>query len=150
MRRGLVYALLLAAALLIPSEGVELGKMIPVETLYIQYKEGQIILQTDTEDVGTGATAQEAMADLEQTTAGRIFPDTTVFLLVDENAKYYIEAIEPYLKGNVRLCELNGDADLKAVGEYLHAHHPKMKLKQWRKGMQLQALETENGRMKIK
>ena len=149
MRRAMIYSGLLAAALLLPSGGKELGKIKPVETLLIKAEKGQIILRTDTEDLGIGNTVEEAMCDLEKTTAGRIYPDTTLYLLVDETAEENIEALKAYLKGSTRLCIVEGDVDLQEAGEYLGTHKPGIKLKKWKKGGSLQHLRNYRGKMKI-
>ncbi len=61
MRKSFIYALLLTAALLLPKSDVELGKMKPVETVSLRNRDGLVMIETDTEDVGMGITLEAAL-----------------------------------------------------------------------------------------
>lgn len=150
MRKGWIYGALLTAALLIPRNDVELAKIKPVEVVSIRFRDDVLMVETDTEDVGVGLTVEDAIKDMEETAAGRIYLDTAKYLLVEENATSEIPEMCGLLKGSVLVCERKGDLDLRAAGEYLGVHTPKMKLKSWEKGKRLQILESENDRMKLK
>lgn len=150
MRKGLIYSILLASALLIPREDVELAKIKPVETVSIRYEDERIVIETDTEDTGMGSTTDDAIKDLMETADGRVYLDTAKYLLVGADAEVEIPKLSGMLKGSVRICERKGEIDVVTVGEYLRAHKPDMRLKDWREGEQLQVLESENERMKIK
>lgn len=138
------------AAILVPTSDVELGELKPVETISLRYCDEMLVIETDTEDIGTGNTVEEAVKSLHESTAGRIFLDTAEFLVVEREAVNQIERLRPRLKGNVSVCERKGEVDVTKVGEYLRAHNPSVKLKQWEKHVSLQVLEVENGRMKLK
>lgn len=150
MRKGILYGVLLAAALLAPTDDVELGKMKPVETVSIRTQEGRVLIETDTEDMGSGETLKEALKDLEKTTPGRIYLDTAQYLLIEEEAEGMVPELEAMLKDGTRLCKREGEVDMKTVGEYLRQHTPEMKLKNWKQGDRLQVLTAENGRLKLK
>lgn len=150
MRKGLIYGALLAAALAVPTDAVELGKIKPVETVSIRMLEGNVIVETDTEDSGIGATIEDALQDLRETTAGAIYLDTAEYLIVDQECLDQLPALSRVVKPNVRICERRGDVDVKEAGVFLREHSPKMRLKNWKQGEKLQVLEGENGRMKLK
>ena len=150
MRKGLVYGILLSAALLIPTNHVELAKMRPVETVRIRNQDEWIVIETDTEDTGRGSTLEEAVKDLRDTAAGRVYVDTAQYLIVEEAAESQIGKLKELLKPGVRVCIEKGEIDMQTVGEYLRAHSPEMKLKNWQTGSKLQVLEGENGRLKLK
>lgn len=150
MRKGILYGVLLAAALLAPTDDVELGKMKPVETVSIRTQEGRVLIETDTEDMGSGETFKEALKDLEKTTPGRIYLDTAQYLLIGEEAEGMVPELEAMLKDGTRLCKREGEVDMKTVGEYLRQHTPEMKLKKWKQGDRLEVLTAENGRLKLK
>lgn len=150
MRKGILYGVLLAAALLAPTDDVELGKMKPVETVSIRTQEGRVLIETDTEDMGSGETFKEALKDLEKTTPGRIYLDTAQYLLIGEEAEGMVPELEAMLKDGTRLCKREGEVDMKTVGEYLRQHTPEMKLKNWKQEDRLQVLTAENGRLKLK
>lgn len=150
MSKWWIYGALLAAALIMPHEDVTLGKMKPVETVSVREEEGLLVIETDTEDMGVGNTIEEALKDLKETTAGNLYLDTATYLLVDQATFELIPELATQLKGTVRICMQSGETDLKLAGEYLREHIPIMELRKWRKGIQLQVLECENGRMKLK
>lgn len=150
MRKGILYGVLLAAALLAPTDDVKLGKMKPVETVSIRTQEGRVLIETDTEDMGSGETFKEALKDLEKTTPGRIYLDTAQYLLIGEEAEGMVPELEAMLKDGTRLCKREGEVDMKTVGEYLRQHTPEMKLKNWKQGDRLEVLTAENGRLKLK
>ena len=149
MRKGLIYGILLVVALIIPTNDVELGKMKPVETVSVRKEEGNVIVETDTEDSGIGMTLEDALRDLKETTAGSIYLDTATYLIIDQDCQELIPKLYHFLKPNVRVCSRQGDVDIKTVGEFLGEHTPEMKLKDWKAGEKLQVLEGENGRMKL-
>ena len=149
MRKGIIYAALLAGALMLRPVDAELGKMKPVETLSIQYSNGVITLTTDTEDTGSGSTVAEAVQDLQEAAAGRVYLDTTAYLLVGENASSYIEDLAPYIKASTRMCEMGAGIAPKDVGEYLRSHEPETKVKQWQEGVPMQILVYENDHLKL-
>jgi len=150
VRKGILYGVLLAAALLAPTDDVKLGKMKPVETVSIRTQEGRVLIETDTEDMGSGETFKEALKDLEKTTPGRIYLDTAQYLLIGEEAEGMVPELEAMLKDGTRLCKREGEVDMKTVGEYLRQHTPEMKLKNWKQGDRLEVLTAENGRLKLK
>lgn len=150
MRKVLIYGALLAAALVIPTNDVELGKMKPVETVSIRMQEGKVFVETDTEDSGVGSTLEEALQDLKETTAGVIYLDTADYLIVDQKCQEQMAVLLNTLKPNMRICLRSGDVDMKTVSEFLREHTPEMKLKNWKPGEKMQVLEGENGRMKLK
>ena len=149
MRKGLIYGILLVVALIIPTNDVELCKMKPVETVSVRTEEGNVIVETDTEDSGIGLTLEDALRDLKETTAGSIYLDTATYLIIDQDCLELIPKLYHSLKPNVRVCRRQGDVDIKTVGEFLGEHTPEMKLKDWKAGEKLQVLEGENGRMKL-
>ena len=149
MRKGIIYGMLLTAALLVPTNDVELGKMKPVETVSVRMQEERVIVETDTEDTGIGTTIEEALRDLRETTAGTIYLDTAEYLIIDEECKELLPVLLHVVKPNARICERRGDVDVKLVGEFLREHTPEMRLKNWKTGEKLQVLEGKNGRMKL-
>ena len=61
MKRLLLYALIIGVVWAVPTEKTDVAKLRPVEVIAI-YKSGdEVLMMTDTEDVGTGRTAEEAL-----------------------------------------------------------------------------------------
>lgn len=150
VRKLIIYAMLLAAALLIPKNTVELGKLKPVEAILLYIEEGQIVIETDTEDMGRGETVSEALNNLRETTAGIVFLDTADYLLVCDGAQEYISQVARYVKETVLVCEAARTIDLQKSAPFLAVHRPKMQLKKWSEAVQMEVLEEQNGRLILK
>ena len=143
-----IYGVLIAVALMIPTKPLELGKLKPVEVIQIIHSEELIQIKTDTGDSGKGKTVELAIQDLQKTTAGTVYLDTAEYVLVAKD-QAVAEGMLPYLKETVRLCQWEGEMKLDEVAEYLDAHSPKMKLKDYRAGMLLEILKEENGSIRL-
>lgn len=150
MKKTIIYGILLTAALLIPNEATDLEKMKPVEAVLVRMEDDLIIIETDTEDVGIGATVAQAMRNLEETTAGTIFLDTADYLLVTEGTEQQILEMAQYLKKSVRICYAEEQIDIVDAVEFLRAHRPEIKLRQWKDGAEIEVLKEENGRLIMK
>lgn len=150
MKKTIIYGILLTAALLIPNEATDLEKMKPVEAVLVRMEDDLIIIETDTEDVGIGATVAQAMRNLEETTAGTIFLDTADYLLVTEGTEQQILEMALYLKKSVRICYAEEQIDIVDAVEFLRAHRPEIKLRQWKDGAEIEVLKEENGRLIMK
>ena len=149
MRRILLYIALLAAALVIPVERTDLGKLKPVETVYLYTDEGILTLLTDTGDKGTGKTVGQALENLKQTTAGTVYLDTAEYLLITEESKFEAQELKKLLKGSVRICEAEGEIPLEEVGAYLSVHLPEMRLSHWKPEHKLQILKVNQDRFTL-
>ena len=150
MKRIWIYIVLLVSALLIPSKRTDLEKLKPVETVYLYYESEQLVIQTDTEDRGEGSDIQQALKNLKDTTAGRIYLDTADYLLIGTDAEHDAQMLKEELKGSVRVCRAEGELDIKMAGAYLKVHMPQKKLRDWKAGEAIQILKTEADRMVLK
>jgi len=93
LKRILIYCLLLIAVVLIPVERLDVGKLEPVQAVWAYRENGIIVLETDTEDKGSGETVEEALKDLEANCLGIIYLDTAQFLLVSEDLQEQIPGL---------------------------------------------------------
>ena len=138
--------LLLGAVLLLPVQGTDVGKLVPVELVYV-HTEGELIkIATDQGETGAGATVADAIDNLKETTAGIVFLDTADYVLIDEAAKEELVVLKSHLKPTARVCVLNEDLDLKQVSEFLRVHKPRLKLGDSDQDSNLETLSSENGR----
>lgn len=150
MKRIVIYILALAAALMVPIEGTDVGKLQPVSVVQL-YRDGEsVIIETDTGDSGVGGSVEAAFNNLEETTAGVIFLDTADFLLLDSNAAEVIGALETYLKPSIRICLVEEKIDPGQAAQYLAVHRPGVQLKNYKGQEMLEKLTQENGRLKLK
>ena len=125
------YIGLLAFALLTPVDRLDVAKLEPVEAVVVYMEDGQVVLQTDTEDIGRGDTAAEALADMKKNTPSVIYLDTAEYLLVAENARGQVQQLREYLKPSV-LVEIYRGGSVKRATQYAEVHGNCQKLKDWR------------------
>ena len=76
MKRWLLYIVLFAAAIIIPVNGTDVGKLHPVQAVSVGYQDGQVVLKTDTGEMGIGETPELALENLKQTAPAIIYLDT--------------------------------------------------------------------------
>ena len=147
MKRILIYVMILAAALLVPVKGNDIGRLRPVQAVML-YKEAQsVVILTDTQDKGKGATAQEALENLKDTTPGIIYLDTARYLLLGESALTEVEQLRSVLKPSVQVCLAEGAVLREETAAFLKAHGQLPQLKDWKNGMDLPVLTTFEKRL---
>lgn len=147
MKRILLYAIILTAALFVPVKGNDIGRLRPVQAVLVYKEEENVVIQTDTEDTGVGETAKEALQNLEDTTPGIIYLDTARYLLVSEEALSEIEALRDALKPSVEMCLAEGDVLGENTALFLKVHGQLPQLKSWEKGADLPLLTTFENRL---
>ena len=131
--RIVLYVAILAALLFVPLQRVEIANLEPIQAVWMYRENGNVILETDTEDKGSGATVTDALNNMKNKSPGIVYLDTAQYLFVSETAKEDIYAIQPYLKKSVRLCIWNGQGDLKNAVKYADSHKISLKIREWEK-----------------
>lgn len=129
MKQWIVF---LAAAILVaalPTQGMDVAKLQPVELIYVYMENNQITLRTDTGDLGQGMDLNAAMKNLKQTTAAEVFLDTADYLVVTEETKQLLPELAQVLKGKCRVCRGDKLSDLEQTAAYLSAHKSEVRLK---------------------
>lgn len=150
MRKIILYCLLLGAAILLPVQGTDVGKLLPVELIGV-YREGEmVVISTDVGLEGTGKTIREAIADMKETAAGIVFLDTADFLLLKNVADEEVETVKEHVKGSIRICNGTGDIELKEACAFLRIHKPKLRLRDWNPGKERETLTEMNGKLVLK
>ena len=129
--RIVLYALILAALFFAPVERLDVAKLEPVQAVAIYKENDMVVLETDTEDKGSGKTAEEALQNMKQNTPTVIYLDTAEYLLVAEEAKWDVEALRQYLKPSVKVSAYTGDS-VKEAAKYADVHEKSDELKHWR------------------
>lgn len=129
--KWLVYAAVIGAALLVPVQRTDVGKLQPIEVVAIQARDHQIILRTELGDRGEGKSVEEALENMKQTTAGVIYLDTAEYLLVSPGAQEYVKEMNDYLKYDVRICIAEEEIPLEKTAAYLDSHKPKLRMDAW-------------------
>lgn len=147
MKRILLYVAVLAAVLWIPVDGSDVGKLQPVQLVSL-YKDGEmVVIETDTQDRGVGATVDAAFENLEKTTPAIIYLDTADYLLVSQDALEHVPELDRYLKSNVWICLEESPLDPVAASKYLRAQEGLPRLKQWQAGAELPVLRQFEKRL---
>ena len=86
MKRRILYGLITLAALLVPLQRQDIATLEPIQAVYLDREGTQLILRTDTDDLGTGESAEKALNVMKYESTGIVYLDTAQFLLVSENA----------------------------------------------------------------
>ena len=148
MKRIILYCVILGAVLAVPVEKLDVGKLEPVQAVWMYKLDDQIILETDTDDLGVGDTADAALADLEEHCPGIIYLDTAQFLLVSENAVDQIPSLCGHLKDTVALSCWDGEGSLADAVKYMASHNNGLQLSKWKEGVKIPVLRLQ--KIKIK
>ena len=146
----LIYGILIAAALAVPTRTLELGKLKPVEVIKIDVQGEMILIETDTGDSGSAATMKSALQDLKKTAPGIVYLDTAEYVLLPKEKEMLIAQVKPYLKESAQICYWEGEIDMKEVAAFLDVHSPENELKEYQKGMPIKTLVSKNGRLEFK
>lgn len=153
MKRWLWYLVAVAAVALLsgkPSAGQDIGKLQPVQTVYLTASDEMVLLQTDTGDWGSGETLADAVQDMKMSAVGEVFLETADYLLVSPQCVGMIPTVMEHLHPSCSVCVAEGKPDLEQVGAFLEHHAPRMTLTRYRAGERgLQTLITQEGRMEL-
>ncbi len=127
--RMVLYALILVSVFFAPVERLDVAKLEPVQTIAVSREEGSVVIQTDTDNKGTGITTELALQELEKTTPGVIYLDTAEYLLIAENAQDTVDVIRSYLAPSVRVVLWDAEGSVSSAAKYLAARKDLPKLK---------------------
>ena len=145
--RIVLYSLALALVLL-GRGGTDIGQLRPVEVVQLYEKNGLLILETDTGDMGWGLTVDEAVRKLKETTPGQIYLDTADYLLIEEGTEASIPALRPYLKRGTAMAFGPEGVDLQEAAAYFRVHRPSEKVGKGSKP--IEKLAFEGGKIILK
>lgn len=150
MKRFALYGLLLALVWIIPVERTDVAQLQPIEVIAVTKMGEMVILETDTEDIGIGRNAAEALENMQKTSPAVIYLDTAQFLLVADGAEEETAFLQKELKKSTKLCAISSVVSLREAARYLDVHNTMPKLRDWRKGDPLPCLQMINGRFLLK
>ena len=141
MKYRIIMLMLLAAAML-PTQGKEVGKLIPAAVLSVRLDEetNNVILQTDSENTGEGETTDAALLDLRAAAPGEVLLDTVEYVIAAEGDTAALLELKNILRPNVRVCKASEEVDLKEAWQYLRAHSPTVRMSEISENTVLQTL----------
>ncbi len=129
--RIVLCIVLLGALLFVPLNRIEIADLEPIQAVWMYTENGNIVLETDTEDKGIGITVETALDDMKNKSSGIVYLDTAQYLLVSEPVVGEVSAIQPYIKQSVRLCKWGGQGSVKEAVKYADSHNLGLKMKNW-------------------
>lgn len=148
--KWIFYLAALGAALLVPVDRSDVGELQPIEVVSLSVKREEVVIKTDTGDLGSGVSVDAALQNLKETTPGIVYLDTAEYLLVNADAKALIPDISRCLKDKVKVCYMDGEPDLKMAASYLAVHSPKETLGSWNEQTELEILSWNSERFNLK
>lgn len=147
MKRWVLYAVVLLIFSASPLRGTDIGKLTPVEVVWLAEKDGQVYLECDTTDAGWGESVQAALEDMKAAALGTIFLETADYLIVEQGQEALLEQINDLLRPSCKVCVAQSKPDWRNVSMFLNAHEPQVTLQQYRvEKNALPVLREEEGR----
>ncbi len=127
----LVFAALISALGLWPSEGRDASELLPAQAIVVDTAGARVRVTADCGVTGEGKNLEEALQDMRRRAPGELFLDTAGYVIISGRAWYLLPqaAVSPQLRPAARLCRTVADApDAEQALEYLQAHPPQMTL----------------------
>ena len=131
MKTYIAVAAIVALLCVTPFQSADISKLAPVEVVWLAEEDGQILLVTDTEDMGRGADVMEALSDMKATATGTIFLDTADYLIVEVGAEKFLDQAADVLRPSCMLCRADQMPDLKETAAFFSVHKWGVTLLQW-------------------
>ena len=131
MKTYIAVVAILALLSVTPFQATDISKLAPVEVVWLAEENGQILLVTDTEDVGRGANVMEVLSDMKSTATGTIFLDTADYLIVEVGAEKFLDQVADILRPSCMLCQANQMPDLEEAADFFSVHKWDVTLRQW-------------------
>lgn len=147
MKRWIIYAAALAMLGISPLQGMDIGQLSPVETVWLTEQDGQVYIQTDGGDFGRGTDVPEALEQMNDSASRIIFLETADYLIIEEGKEELLEQVFKVLRPTCMICKAEQMPDLRAATSYLRVHEPELTLRQWRiERSTLPQLQERDGR----
>ena len=129
--RKFVYVLIIAALCLAPVRRLNIAKLSPIQAVAMYMEDNNVVLETDTGNLGRGKNVLKALEDLKEKTAAVVYLDTAEFLLVAENAVSQVGEVAQHIKQSVKVCICDAAGRVKEAVQYLDVHGNLPKLRDW-------------------
>ena len=130
MKKWLYAAAVLAAIALLsrlPHPSRDISRLEPVQAVYLYMEAGELHIETDTGDHGSGHDLTEATDDMKESSDGEIFLETAEFLILDPQVPITPDFYE-LLRPDCRVFFTPEKPDLPAAAKNLALHTPKTTL----------------------
>ena len=131
MKRCFIYAAALALVIWSPFGGMDIGKLSPVETVWMEQRGDGVYLQTETGEAGCGRNAQEALENVRSGSSGIVFLETADYLILKAGCESLLEQLADVLRPSCMICTANQMPDLQTATAFLSTHEPNLTHRQW-------------------
>lgn len=129
--RSVLYFIILTPIAFLRLNSIEIANLKPIEALWVSVDNNNIVISTDTGDIGCAISVDEALIKLKDNSESVVYFDTARFLFVDESATKYLPEISPYVKTTIRLCQWDGQGDIRGAIRYADSRKIGIKLNRW-------------------
>ena len=129
--RFIIYIVILLLLFLAPVQRVDVAKLLPIQAVAVYLDAGEVVLETDTEDKGSGKDASQALEELKNNAPAVVYSDTAEYLLVSQEAVSSVEQLRAYLKPSVKVCVCDAAGKVKDAAKYLDVHGDLTELRHW-------------------
>lgn len=130
--RVVLYIIILSTLFFVPLNRVNIGQLEPVSALAVYVDEANVVMEIDGGEKGIGKSVEEALRDLKENTIGIVYLDTAEYLLIDEAAIKYEDAVLMLMRPNVQtfICDARGCVG--ECAEYISAHGKLPIISEWK------------------
>ena len=130
--RKLIYAAILLSLSFAPLHRLDVANLLPIRAVAIYMEDKDVVLETDTGNLGRGENVTEALENLKKETPAVVYLDTAEFLLVSESAVPMVEELSQHIKPSGKVCVCEAEGRVKEAAEYLEVHGNLPKLRNWK------------------
>ena len=123
MKKWLLLPGLLAAGFLLrlPHPARDIARLEPVRAVYLYQNDGLTVIETDTDNTGTGPDLESAYAALRNNADREIFLDTAQFLILDPDVPI-TDVFYEILRPTTRVVFSDKKPNLETISDYLTIH----------------------------
>ena len=147
MRRWIICAAAAVLLMISPVRGMDISQLSPVQTVWVAVENGQVYLQTDGGEWGSGTDIASALENLNETAAGVVFLETADYLILQKGEEALLEQAPTIFRPSCMVCVADEMPDLEQATAFLRLHEPSITLRQWSvEGNLLQQLTGSDGR----
>ena len=120
--KTIIYICILAALFFVPLERVNISNLLPIEALSIDVEDDNIVIETDTGDIGIGKSVLGAIENLKDNTSAIVYLDTVKYLIVSTDATAYVTDLAKQIRRGVEVYTGDVIGSVQDALAYLKAH----------------------------
>ena len=118
-----IYICIIFVVFLAPLNRVNVSDLLPIEAVSMYVEDENVVIETDTGNVGVGKTVSEAVENLVDSTAAIVYLDTVKYLIVSTDARSFAAELKNKLKYSTDVYVGDITDSTKNTLAYLKAHN---------------------------